>query len=117
MWLERSDVSVLVQSRWTSHETHTISELTAVAESRPTGIAETVPWAETVTDYDRAHAALYLRLLDACAKNTTILEMAEVIFGLDPLAEPARATQIVTSHMRRAEWMATQGYRHLMTKD
>ena len=73
------------------------------------------PWSEAVTDYDRAHLKLYIRLLDAAAAGATHSEMASALFGLEPCADPERADAVVASHLHRAEWMTKQGYRQLLT--
>jgi len=74
-----------------------------------------VPWADALTDYDRAHLVTYLRVLDALADHADHDEMARIILGIDSLAEPARARAAIESHIRRARWMTEQGYRHLLT--
>jgi hypothetical protein len=72
------------------------------------------PDAPTVTDYDRAHAALYLRLLDAEASGADWKDVVAHLFGLDPLAGPERAQRIHAAHLARARWMSAQGYRDLL---
>ena len=77
-------------------------------------IADEVPWSEAITDYDEAHFVVYLRLLDAKADGAGADEMARIILGIDPAKERMRADKAVSSHLRRAEWMAKTGYRHLI---
>ena len=77
-------------------------------------IADEVPWADSLTDYDRAHLVVYLRLLDADADGATRSEMARGILGIDVLREPDRAEKAVSSHLRRAHWMTEHGYRDLL---
>ena len=77
-------------------------------------IATEVPWSENITDYDKAHLTLYLRLLDASAGEASADEMARVILGIDPAGEPERARRAVASHLRRARWMTEHGYRGLL---
>ncbi|TIT05067.1 MAG: DUF2285 domain-containing protein, partial [Mesorhizobium sp.] len=68
---------------------------------------------ESLTSYDQAHFTIYLRILDACADNASVEEMAEVILGIDPTCEPERARKALRSHLARANWMVTAGYKEL----
>ncbi|RWM49095.1 MAG: DUF2285 domain-containing protein [Mesorhizobium sp.] len=89
--------------------------------NRPTGTDRTesstlrdeVPWSESLTSYDRQHFKIYLRILDACADNASIEEMADLILGIDPALEPLRARKAVRSHIDRANWIVTTGYKEL----
>ena len=76
-------------------------------------IADEVPWSESLTCYDREHFTIYLHILDACADNTSVEEMAEVILGIDPTREPERARKALRSHLDRANWMVIAGYKEL----
>ncbi|WP_348628372.1 hypothetical protein [Mesorhizobium sp. WSM3862] len=64
-----------------------------------------VPWSDSITSYDRQHRTIYLRILDACADNASVEEMADLILGNDPILEPVRARKAVRSHIDRANWM------------
>ncbi|MER9606923.1 DUF2285 domain-containing protein [Mesorhizobium sp. M0243] len=77
------------------------------------GLKEEVPWSDSLTTYDRQHFTTYLRLLDAGADEASYGEMAQVILGIDPVQEPERARKIVRSHLDRANWMVTTGYKEL----
>ncbi len=77
-------------------------------------IADEVPWADSLTDYDQTHLIVYLRLLDAAAEKANPEEMARIILGIDPAREPQRAQKSLASHLRRAQWMTEHGYRHLL---
>jgi len=79
-----------------------------------TEICDTVPWAETLTDYDRAHLLHYLRLLDASAAGATTADMARVVLGIDPSRDPERVERAVASHLKRARWMSEGGYASLL---
>jgi hypothetical protein len=68
------------------------------------------PESAGLTDYDREHQKLYLRLLDAARDGADWREAVAVLFGLDPVDEPERARRIYDSHLARARWMTTQGY-------
>ena len=80
-------------------------------------IADEAPWSERLTDYDMTHLVVYLRLLDASAEQADPDEMSLIVLGIDPQREPARAKTALDSHLRRARWMETAGYRHLLRRD
>jgi hypothetical protein len=71
------------------------------------------PNTEELTDYDRQHFKLYLRLLDTEADDVDWRKAAISLFGIDPVREPERARQIYEEHLARARWMALTGYRQL----
>ena len=71
------------------------------------------PKGELLTEYDRAHVKLYCRLLDAEADGADWEEAVEVLFGIDPAAEPERARKVHSSHLARAHWMTEHGYKIL----
>lgn len=75
-------------------------------------IAAEVPWSDNVTEYDRAHFIVYVRLLDAKYLGADDAEMCRVVLGLNPGCEKARLT--LMSHLKRAQWMTETGYRDLM---
>jgi predicted SprT family Zn-dependent metalloprotease len=64
--------------------------------------------------YDRAHLALYVRLLDAAEEGAEWKEVVQVLFGLDPNRERERAHRVYDSHLARARWMTEHGYRDLL---
>ncbi|RWL88541.1 MAG: DUF2285 domain-containing protein [Mesorhizobium sp.] len=76
-------------------------------------IAIEVPWSDSITAYDKAHFTIYMRLLDAAADNASYEEMADLILGIDPEREPGRASNAARSHLDRANWMVTNGYKEL----
>lgn len=78
------------------------------------GVATEVPSVDAITPYDEAHFEMYVRILDACAAGADLGEIAATILGIDPRAEPDRAIRAAGSHLRRARWMSTHGYRHLL---
>lgn len=71
------------------------------------------PDGDLLTDYDRAHVKLYCRLLDAEADGADWEEAVEILFGIDPCAEPERARRVHSSHLARARWMTEHGYKIL----
>lgn len=73
-----------------------------------------VPWSDQLTDYDLAHFKTYVRLLDAAASGASYSEMSQDIFGLDSETDKERAYRVVEAHLKRAQWMTTQGYRQLL---
>lgn len=78
-------------------------------------IADAPPAADHLTDYDRSHLKTYLRLLDAAADHADWREVATIVLGLDPGAEPDRAYRVHAAHLERAQWMTRVGYRDLLT--
>ena len=79
-----------------------------------TEIADTAPSEPRLTDYDRAHLTAYIRLLDAAADNADWKEAASLILGMDAKSEPDRARRAYDSHLARAKWMTSAGYRDLL---
>jgi Uncharacterized conserved protein (DUF2285) len=67
-----------------------------------------------LTEYDRRHAATYVRILDAADEDADWRDAVQIIFGIDPAKEPDRARIIYASHLARARWMTQSGYRHLL---
>lgn len=74
------------------------------------------PADEHITAYDECHFITYLRLLDAADEGADWREVAAIVFGLDPVAEPDRSRRVYDGHLGRARWMTTHGYRHLLEK-
>jgi hypothetical protein len=72
------------------------------------------PQIDTITPYDEQHLVTYLRLLDAEEEGAKWQEVAKIVFGLDPRTEAKRAQAMHATHLKRAQWMMTQGYRHLL---
>ena len=77
------------------------------------GFLDQPPESATLTDYDRAHMKLYLRLLDAATDGAAWQEAVSVLFGIDPDKNPERARRVHDSHLARARWMTEHGYRLL----
>jgi hypothetical protein len=72
------------------------------------------PDSPALTDYDRSHMKIYMRVLDAAADGADWREAVAVIFGLDADAEPERARRVHDSHLARARWMTEHGYRQIL---
>ena len=77
-------------------------------------LADTPPAADHVTDYDRSHVKIYLRLLDAAAEGAGWQEVAALVLGLDVAADPDHARCVHEAHLARARWMTTTGYHDLL---
>lgn len=72
------------------------------------------PLTDRVNAYDESHLSTYLRLLMADDEGADWREVVRLIFGLDPIADPARAKTVHDTHLARAKWMTETGYRHLL---
>ncbi|MCP4385549.1 MAG: DUF2285 domain-containing protein [Hyphomicrobiales bacterium] len=72
------------------------------------------PQSAVLTEYDRAHFKLYLHLLDAAAENVDWRQVVSVLFKIDPSDNPERARHIHDTHLARAHWMTTDGYKQLL---
>ena len=72
------------------------------------------PVSGELTEYDRAHIKLYMRLLDAERDGADWREAVRILFGLDPDSDPAHCRSIHDAHLARARWMTEQGYRELV---
>lgn len=77
------------------------------------GFLDQPPESAELTDYDRVHMKDYMRVLDAATDGADWREAVNVIFGINPDAEPERAQLIHDSHLTRARWMTEHGYREL----
>lgn len=80
----------------------------------PHSIMDDAPTDLFVTNYDRAHKATYLRLLDAVSLKAPWHEIAQVHLAVDAGSEPERARRRYDSHLARARWIASQGYWDLL---
>ncbi|RWK72846.1 MAG: DUF2285 domain-containing protein [Mesorhizobium sp.] len=86
---------------------------TATDRTQTSTLLDEVPWSHRLTAYDRAHFTTYMRLLDASADEAPEEKMAQLILGIDPALEPERARKALRSHLDRANWMVTSGYKEL----
>ncbi|MER8402225.1 hypothetical protein [Mesorhizobium sp. M1348] len=76
---------------------------TGTDKTQSSTLYDEVPWSDSI----------YLRILDACAYNASVEEMADLILGIDPILEPVRARKAVRSRIDRANWMVTTGCKQL----
>ena len=72
------------------------------------------PDAPEITDYDRAVAPTYLRLLDAAGDGADWREVVSMLFGRDASIDPEGALEAYETHLARARWIAAQGYREMV---
>jgi hypothetical protein len=77
---------------------------------------DVAPVSDELTEYDRAHIKLYMRLLDAADDGAEWAEAVNVLFSIDPVQEPERARRVHDSHLARARWMTQSGYRQLLQR-
>lgn len=83
---------------------------------KPPAFNDRPPDSSEVTAYDEQHFVTYIRLLDATAAGVDWKEIVRVVFELDPEKEPDRARIVHDSHLARARWMTTTGYKDLLRK-
>lgn len=74
------------------------------------------PTGEGVTEYDREHASLYLRLLDAEAQRANWREVVKLVFGIDPGSDFPRARRVYDNHFERARFIAAGAHKDLLRK-
>ena len=77
-------------------------------------VANEAPNSAALTSYDKEHATVYVRLLDAEADGADWMEASLTVLRIDLVREPARARWAWESHLSRAKWMTEHGYRHLL---
>ena len=81
---------------------------------RDPDVADLAPSGALLTLYDEEHIITYLRMLDANAEGADWQEVARIVLHLDPDRETERARQAFDSHLARAQWMTSEGYRQLL---
>lgn len=77
-------------------------------------VADEAPDGSVLTAYDEEHLITYIRLLDAAAEDADWREVARIVLHIDPAKEPDRAYRAWETHLARARWMTTSGYRYLL---
>lgn len=85
-----------------------------MSTSNSAPVADAAPSEPYLTDYDHAHLAIYLRLLDAAEEGAAWEEAARIVLGVDPGHDPQRAKRAHDTHLARARWLSSQGYRDLL---
>jgi hypothetical protein len=77
-------------------------------------IAVEAPNDATLTGYDQAHAS-HVSSPSRCRNDgADWREVARLVLGCDPDTDPECARRTYDSHLARARWMTTNGYRHLL---
>ncbi|MBM2716206.1 DUF2285 domain-containing protein [Mesorhizobium caraganae] len=77
-------------------------------------VADEAPTSPVLTGYDEERLLTYIRLLDAAAEDADWREVATIVLHIDAAKEPERAFRVWETHLARARWMATSGYRYLL---
>ena len=77
-------------------------------------LADAPPQSDHVTDYDRSHFKIYVRLLDAAAAGADWREVAQIVLGLDAGSDPEHARRVHDAHLERARWLTKVGYPDLL---
>jgi Uncharacterized conserved protein (DUF2285) len=77
-------------------------------------VADQAPSGDILTAYDNEHLKIYIRLLDADVARADWKDVARIVLGMDPEKEPERAQAAWESHLKRAKWMTTRGYKDLL---
>lgn len=77
-------------------------------------ITDRAPSDPVITDYDREHLKLYLRLLDADAEAAAWEEISRLLLDIDPSRDRERARLRYETHLARARWMSDEGYLNLL---
>ena len=84
-----------------------------MGSKNPGGLSDAAPSGDVITDYDRAHLQLYIRLLDARSAGTSSDDMCRVILEIDPTTDPDSAQKLLESHLERADWLCSVGFRQI----
>jgi len=82
-----------------------------------TEFLDSPPDSPAITDYDRQHLKLYLRLLDAESEGADWRDVAPILFRIDVTTQPDRARLLCDSHLARARWITQNGYQDLLKPD
>ncbi|MFN3945292.1 MAG: DNA -binding domain-containing protein [Allosphingosinicella sp.] len=82
----------------------------------PPPLTDPPPDRSELTDYDRAHLKLYMRLLDAEKAGAPWTEVVRRLMSIDPATDRDRAQRLHASHLARARWVSEFGYRDLLQK-
>lgn len=77
-------------------------------------VADVAPSASILTGYDEERLLTYIRLLDAAAENADWREVSRIVLHIDASKEPERAFKAWETHLARARWMTTSGYKYLL---
>lgn len=76
-------------------------------------ILDEPPQSASITDYDRQHFKLLMRLADAEEDGAPWQEAVRIVLGIDAESDPDRARRIYENHLARARWFIENGHNHL----
>jgi len=79
-------------------------------------VADLAPAEPALTPYDQEHAITYLRMLDADAEGADWREVSRIVLHMDPVRDPDRARRAFDSHLARAKWASSVGYKQLLQR-
>ena len=77
-------------------------------------VEDEAPTGSDITIYDEEHFVTYLRLLDADKEGADWAEVARIVLHRDPVADEARSRLCWESHLARAQWLSSAGYRRIL---
>lgn len=77
-------------------------------------VADEAPTSPVLTGYDEERILTYIRLLDAASEDADWREVAKIVLHIDPEKEPERAHRAWETHLARARWMTSTGYKYLL---
>lgn len=78
-------------------------------------VADEAPTSPVLTGYDEERILTYIRLLDAASEDADWREVAKIVLHIDPEKEPERAYRAWETHLARARWMTSTGYKYLLS--
>jgi len=79
-------------------------------------VAERAEWSEVITLYDRQHFLTYARLLSAERDKLDWREGVRQILRQDPDRDPRGARICWESHLERARWIETVGFKQAIDR-
>jgi hypothetical protein len=74
------------------------------------------PSGSVLNPYNEEHAITYMRILDADADGADCREVFRIVLNIDPERELDRARRAFDSHLARAKWVSSVGYRQLLRR-
>lgn len=77
-------------------------------------VADEAPTCPVLTGYDEERILTYIRLLDAASEDADWREVAKIVLHIDPEKEPERSYRAWETHLARARWMTSTGYKYLL---
>lgn len=80
-------------------------------------VGDEAPIGTVITAYDEQHYVTYLRLLDASRAGADWQEVARIVLHRDSTADPERTHRCWESHLSRAQWLSSAGYRRILEQE